>query len=68
MKKTMNTIKEAWRAAPLAQQVVGAILTGIGILIPVLGEDVTAALLFVPFGLYILLTRENVLYVHQDDV
>lgn len=46
----------------LKQKLLGLVLVGFGILIPfVLDGDATASILLIPWGLYIIFTRENLM-------
>ena len=52
----------AERAYFLKQKLCGLILAAIGIIVPIVCDgDVTASLLLVPMGLYVLFTKEKVM-------
>lgn len=47
----------------LVQKLIGLALIGIGLIIPALMDgDATVSLLVIPLGLFILLTKETVIY------
>lgn len=50
------------------QKLIGIVAIVVGILSAIVGEgDITAAVVLVPLGLYVLFTKTPVMYVMHDD-
>ena len=45
----------------LVQRLAGAIMTAIGFFTPLLCDDITASIIILPLGVYLLLTRERIM-------
>lgn len=50
------------RTQKIKQKLLGLLAIGIGIASPILLNDATVSLLFIPLGLFVFFTKENVLY------
>lgn len=53
--------QRAERLYYMKQRLLGAIMTAIGIVMPILDGDVTISLIALPLGIFLMITREKVI-------